>query len=558
MSNEKPAPESEEIPEAVVETQSRRISIIWIVPLVAILIGAWLVYKTVSEKGPQITIRFESAAGLEAGKTKIKHKDVELGLVEKIELTEDLSHVIVTANLVKQAEAFLSENTRFWVVRARVDVSGVSGLGTLFSGAYIAMEPGQTGPISRDFVGLEQPPPVSMESPGRYFVLESQQKGSIEIGSPVYYRQMKAGQVTNFQLSDDGRRFTIRVFVNAPFDQFVYRNTRFWESSGWEMSLDSEGVSLNTESLVSLLIGGIVFDVTRNRAPGLVAPDENLFLLYSSRQAAEETLYAVKRRWLLLFNESVAGLQSGAPVVIRGIPIGKVLDVQLDLDLERLDIRIPVLIEVYPEQIDPQYAESESEAERRRRLDQLVAKGFRGQLKTSSLLTGKQVVSFDMFADAAPAKIRWDGPDPYPVLPTVGTPIEEIGTKLAAVVAKIEKLPIEEIGRDLRAAMKSTRQLTASPELKKAIANLNSTLAETRMLMADFRSKVSPLMSETLNQARSSLAAAETALQPEAPLQSNLNEALLQLSLAARALRSLVDTLDRNPESLIRGKPILR
>lgn len=558
MRDDKPESESEEIPEAVVDTKTRRISIIWIVPLAAMLIGGWLVYKTVSEKGPQITIRFESAAGLEAGKTKIKHKDVDLGLVEKIELTEDLRHVIVTANLVKQAERFLSENTRFWVVRARVDVSGVSGLGTLFSGVHIAMEPGKPGKKVREFIGLEHPPPVSTESPGRYFILESERKGSIEIGSPVYYRQMKAGQVTDFQLSEDGRHFTIRIFVHAPFDRFVYRNTRFWESSGLEMSLDPKGVNLNTESLVSLLIGGIVFDVTRRQPPDIPAPAETLFLLYPSRQAAEETLYSVKRRLLLVFNESVAGLQPGAPVEIRGIPVGQVLDVKLEFDLDQMNIQIPVLIEIYPEQIDPAYADLVSADEQRQRLDQLVAKGLRGQLKTSSLLTGKQVVSFDMFPDAPPAKILWEGPDPYPVVPTVGTPIEEISTKIAGIVAKIEQLPIEAIGRDLQGVIQNTRQLTAAPELKEAIVNLNAALRETHALMADFRTVVSPQVSATLDQARLSLSAAETALHPDAPLQSNLGEALRQLSLAARSLRALVDTLERNPEVLIRGRSQLR
>jgi len=558
MPNDKPVLDSEEIPEAAVESRKRRISVIWIVPLVAILIGAWLVYKTVSEKGPAITIQFNSAAGLEAGKTRIKHKDVDLGVVETIELSEDLKHVVVTANLVKQAEAFLSENTRFWVVRARVDFSGISGLGTLFSGAYIAMDPGKTGSETREFIGLEQPPPVSTEAPGRYFILEAERKGSIEIGSPVYYRQMKAGQVTDVRLSEDGRLFTIRIFVDAPFDRFVYANTRFWESSGLDVSLDPKGVSLNTESLVSLLIGGIVFDVIRNQVPDIVAPAETLYFLFPSRQAAEEIQYRVKRRWLLLFKESVAGLQPGAPVEIQGIPVGQVLDVQLEMDLEQLDIRIPVLIEIYPEQIDPSYIESGSEVERRSRLDQLVAKGFRGQLKTVSLLTGKQVVSFDMFPDAPEERIDWDGPYPLPVIPTVGTPIEEIGTKVAHIVAEIEKLPIEEIGRDLQTIIHDTRQLTSSPELKEAILQLNATLKETHALVSGFRSVVSPQMSATLNQARLSLAAAETALHPDSPLQANFSEALLQLSLAARALRSLVDTLDRNPEAFIRGKPTLR
>lgn len=255
--------EFNEVPEAEVRSRKRRfsISIVWLVPLIAVLIGGWLVFKAFSEKGPEISITFKSAEGLEAGKTKIRYKDVELGQISKIELSEDLSMVVVTAELVKQAESFLSVNTRFWVVRARVGVSGVSGLGTLFSGAYITLDPGEPGNITHHFKGLENPPLVTTDLPGRHFLLKTESQGGLDIGSPVFYRKIQVGQVVAYELSENGQTIIFKVFINAPYHEYVYQNTRFWNASGINLKVDTQGVQLDTESLVSILIGGIAFGI---------------------------------------------------------------------------------------------------------------------------------------------------------------------------------------------------------------------------------------------------------------------------------------------------------
>ena len=262
------------MPDAVVSTRRRQISIVWVVPLVALLIGAWLVYKAISEKGPTITIAFKSAEGLEAGKTKIKYKDVELGQVTEINLSSDLSHVVVTAELVKATENFLTANTRFWVVRARVAAGEVSGLGTIFSGAYIALDPGKTGLPASHFVGLETPPVVTTDLPGRPLHPEGLNPGLPGYRPPVYYRQIKVGQVVGYKLEEDGRAVTVKIFVNAPFDKFVYKNTRFWNASGLDVAVDASGIRVNTESIVTILIGGIAFDTPANLEPGGPAEPE--------------------------------------------------------------------------------------------------------------------------------------------------------------------------------------------------------------------------------------------------------------------------------------------
>jgi paraquat-inducible protein B len=256
------------MPEAEVRTTKRRLSIVWMVPLVAVAIGGWLVFKAISEKGPTITITFKSAEGLEAGKTKIKYKDVELGKVGSIALSDDLSQVIVKAELVKQAGNFLSQNTRFWVVRARVAAGGISGLGTLFSGAYIGLDPGKPGTPATHFQGLETPPVVTTDLPGSHFVLRASSLGSLNVGVPVYFRRIEVGRVVSYQLDEDGQAVTVKVFVHDPHHELVRKNTRFWNASGLDIAISAEGIRVDTESFVTLMIGGIAFDTPVNMEPG--------------------------------------------------------------------------------------------------------------------------------------------------------------------------------------------------------------------------------------------------------------------------------------------------
>jgi paraquat-inducible protein B len=580
MSDEKsPSNENNELPEAVVSTRRRSISIVWVVPLVALLIGAWLVYKAVSEKGPTVTIAFKSAEGLEAGKTKIKFKDVELGQVSKISLSPDLTQVLVTAELVKQAEKFLSVNTRFWVVRARVAAGQVSGLGTLFSGAYIGLDPGKPGRMATHFEGLENPPVVTTESPGRRFTLEASRLGSLDIGAPVYYRQIKVGQVVGYNLQKDGQAVDIQVFVNSPIDKLVYKNTRFWNASGLDVAVDASGIRVNTESLMTILIGGIAFDTPANLEPGGPVDSDKVFKLYDSREKIYEKTYAKKARWLLYFKGSVRGLTVGSPVEFRGIRIGQVLDINLEYDAVDKSFKIPVLIEIEPERI--KVIGDKDLRDQEKMDDYLVEQGLRAQLNTGSLITGQLFVELDFHPDAPPAKINREGR--YPEIPTIPAPMQEITTSLTQLLKKLEKLPIEQIGSDLRDTVQSAKQLVASaelqeavanlnqtlkqaqqfaaalnqavaPELKSAVSSLNETLKRTRQLAQSFDADVVPELSATLQQAQSTLKALNGTVGKDSPLYYELMRVFKELSEAARSIRVMADYLERNPDALIYGK----
>lgn len=554
MSNsKKDLPDLNDVPEAEVRSRKRHISIsiVWLVPLIAVLIGGWLVFKAFSEKGPEITITFKSAEGLEAGKTKIKYKEVELGKVSAINLSEDLSKVIVTAELVKEAENFLSVNTRFWVVRARVGVSGVSGLGTLFSGAYITLDPGMPGNQTHHFKGLELPPLVTTDLPGRHFLLKADNRGSLDIGSPVFYRKIQVGQVVAYNLEENGNTVLFKVFINAPYHSYVYQNTRFWNASGIDVKVDTQGVQIDTESLVSILIGGIAFGIPRAEVPAEPAEKEALFRLYKNRDEANARTYLLKTKSILYFDESVRGLDIGAPVEFWGIQMGQVLDVKLVYDQQKNNFRVRVLVETETERFY-EAGFVGSDVDRKKMLEGLLSRGFRAQLKTGNLLTGKQIVILDFFPDAEPATMKEE--DGIAVFPTVTTPMAEISDKFMQILDKLDNLPLEQIGKDLQDTLHGAKQIAESPEILKAIRNLNATLQETSLLVSDLRTKVTPEINAVLEEARQSLANAEHMLNADSPLQVKMNTALQEISGAARSLRLLMNYLEQHPESLLRGK----
>jgi paraquat-inducible protein B len=541
-------PDLESLPQAVVQ-RKKQISIVWLVPVVAILIGGWLAYKGLTEKGPIVTISFESAEGLEAGKTKLKYKDVDVGQVETIRFNADLSRVLVTAELVKEAEPYLTEHTRFWVVRPRVTASGISGLGTLFSGAYIGMDPGKEGRPVESFEGLEIPPVVTRDMPGRDFILRATALGSLDIGAPVYYRQIQVGQVTGYELDKEAQSLSIKVFINAPHDALVHKNTRFWNASGFDVKLDAGGLKINTESLVSIMMGGIAFETPTSLEAGGPAEEGYEFRLYETRESIFERTYTQKMHYILNFNESIRGLTVGAPVEFRGIRIGQVVDIKAEYDPETLSPRITVLIETEPQRWERPREASEDPIQY---IQKLVDKGLRAQLKTGSLLTGQLFVDVDFHPDAPKAQVKFE--QNFPEVPTIPAPLQVITARVNELLSKLEKLPIEQIGKDLGDTLQNVKRLSESKQLLEAVQALNETLQQTRQLVQNLDSNVAPAIGSTLDQAQKTLLSVEGTLGKDAPLQHELRRALKELAEAARGIRILTDYLERHPDSLIYGK----
>jgi paraquat-inducible protein B len=467
-------------------------------------------------------------------------------------LSEDISHVIVKAELVKGSKNYLSENTRFWVVRARVTAGSISGLGTLFSGAYIGLDPGQPGKPATQFKGLEVPPVVTADLPGSHFQLRAASLGSLNVGVPVYFRRIEVGQVVSYQLDEDGQAVTVKVFVHDPHHELVRKNTRFWNASGLDVAVSAEGIRVDTESFTTMMIGGIAFDTPANLEPGEPAEENEVFKLYENRDSISEKTYARKEKWLLHFDGDVRGLKEGAPVELQGIQIGQVLDVNLVFDVDKAAFSIPVLVETEPDRIKA-IGQLPEGAEEKKMMDYLVDKGLRAQLKTGSLITGQLLVAIDMHPEAPPARINWEGR--YPELPTVPTAMAEITTNLTQLLRKLEKLPIEQIGSDLRDTVAGAKRLINSAELERSITALNKTLDQAQKFVAALNTSIEPELKTAASNLNSALLQAQKLTKS---LNSNLTpqaeRTLKELQAAARSIKVWAAYLERNPEALIRGK----
>lgn len=554
MTDESQNPDFATIPEAVFQPRRRRrLQLVWIIPIIAAIIGASLAIKSYVERGPVITITFLNGEGLEPGKTKIKYKEVQIGEVKGIAIAKDRSHVVVTAELTREAEGLLVADTRFWVVRARIAGGNVSGLGTLMGGSYIGVDAGTASVRKAEFNGLERPPVVTMDVPGRQFVLHAKDIGSLDIASPLFYRRIQVGEVMAYELDKDGTGVTLKVFVRAPFDQYVKANTTFWQASGIDVTLDANGVKVNTESMVSILLGGISFQTPEDRSDALPAQANNVFTLFASRDEALKRPDTVVENYVLVFKESVRGLPVGAPVDLRGVTVGEVSKINVELDPRRNEFSMPVEIQFYPERLRARYRTKSQQGKplaSRELLNSLVEHGFRAQLRSGNLLTGQMYVALDVFPKAAAAKMDWN--KPVPEFPTIAGSMEQFQTSLMQIVQKIDKLPMEELAGDARQAIK-----TLDTTLKNADQLLKSIDAvivpEARSMLTDVRKSLDDVRS-TLEEARKTLGGAKQTLSADAPLQKDLREALREMNRAAQSLRGLGDYLERHPESLIWGK----
>ena len=526
-------------PAIPVISKRRRISAVWIIPVIAIAIGVWLFVHTINQKGPTIEIQFESAEGLEAGKTKIKLRDVGIGLVTNIALGENPSYVIVTAEIQKDAARFIKSDTAFWVVRPRIQGASVSGLGTLVSGAYISILPGASENTESKFVALAGPPLIEDEESGKHFILEAERRGSLTPGSPVYLRDLKVGEVTSITLAENNRYMEIGIFIRDPYDETVLSTTRFWNASGVEFSIGAEGVDVQVASLETLLSGGIAFEtLDRN---GRTPPENARYRLYASRSQIDEFSFKEKIRYVLYFDDSVRGLSVDAPVEFRGIKIGNVTSINAEFDPTDATVRIPVIIDIQPERIDRLFNRDSAEQFNRRSFKSLVDLGLRGQLQTGSLLTGKLFVALDFYPES---EMRLVGATTeFPEIPTIPTVLGKFEDSATAILNKLEKVPLDQLSRNLVDVTAALKTVLEDPAIHETLIASKNTMEDLGNVVAKLDQQVMPKMADTLASYDNSSEAYR-----------QLVRTLEELQAAADALRDLADELERAPEALIRGK----
>ena len=536
---DKPAPSPALPRPRVVRRREWLPSLIWLIPIVAALVGITLVARILMERGPEVVLTLKTAEGLEAGKTAVKYKDVQIGLVTHLRLARDRSHVRVLVQFNKDAESFTASDSRFWVVRPRLDTSGISGLNTLLSGAYIGADAGVSKETSGEFTGLETPPIVTRDDSGQQFLLRANDVGSLDVGSPVYFRRVKVGQVAAYELDGDGRGVTIRVFVNAPYDKFVGMNTRFWQASGIDAQLSASGFTLRTQSLATILLGGIAFQAPED-AMGPLAKANASFTLAQDEATAMKEPDGPSQTLLMYFNQSLRGLTPGAPVDFRGVVIGEVKSIGVEFDRAEREFRMPVLVQVYPDRLRRRSGSAEateSRSTQQERLRFLAEKGLRAQLRNGNLLTGQVYVALDFFPKAPAAKI--DVTKNPIELPTVANSLDEIQSQVQEIATKLNKVPYEQIAGDLRTTL----------------ATLNKTLAATEQTVNRINSDVTPELAAAMKAVRKTVNTAERTLADDSPLQQDMRQTLRELTRAAGSVRVLTDYLERHPESLLRGKP---
>ncbi len=534
-------------------------SLVWLIPVITALIGGWLIHKTLSEKGPQIEITFKTAEGIEAGKTKIKYKEIEIGVVDSVHFSHDFSNIILKARMEKAAEAFLGKGTRFWVVKPRLSMREATGLGTLLSGSYIEIEPGQ-GALQNQFEGLDKPPVIKSDVDGTKLMLLTRNLGSLDTGSPIYYQGILAGEIHGWELRDDRKSIHIHAFVKAPYHRLVKSNTRFWNISGIDLSIGSEGINVHTESFQSLLYGGIAFETPETLEPEKEPLDRVVFTLYEDYPSTHEVSYKNKMSFILFFEDSVRGLKVGAPVEFKGIKVGIVKDVRLEFNGQDPDFQIPVLIEIEPERFISQDAAGGPPEFETFKI--LVDRGLRASLQTGSLLTGQLYVELDMHPDTPIQRVNTRGD--FPELPTIQGDLEQMTASVKTILARMEKLEIEQIGSQLLKTLQDANKLINKPELADAIDQFQASLLLFKTVLHKLDQHTGPLSTnlekaigaghETLKKAQETLGLVDEMLKPESPLQYRFIELTGEMAEMARSIRTLVDMLERNPNALIFGK----
>jgi paraquat-inducible protein B len=551
-------------PRAVIRSgidRRRRLSLVWAIPIVSALIGGWLAWRTLQDRGPLITITFESASGLTAGQSHVRHKDVDMGLVEKIALSKDLQRVVVTVRMKREADPLLTDKAMFWIVKPRFFAGAVSGLETLVSGSYIELQPAAAGgKPTTEFTGLETPPVLTSDVPGHNYLLEAPRLGNISLGSPVLFRDLEVGEVLGWDIGNMAETVTIHAFVRAPYDAYVHDNSRFWNDSGAKVSLGPNGLQLQLDSLRAVLLGGIAFD-TPEQGRGFPESTENhVFPLYDNQEAAESAAFPRRLHFLVNFQSSVAGLSPGAAVTLHGIKIGEVRSVGLLYDKSLDSVVAPVHFAVEPERIAELDLPTGGDLDAK--VSDLVRRGLRVRLDSASLLTGQKRLAMDIYPDTPPAPLAKQG-DTY-IIPVLPGGSEDIATTAGALLGKLDAIPFDQIADNLTKTLAGVNGLVNGPDLPQSLVSLRTTLADADTLVKQLNAATEPLpqklpaiiaqLDSAARRLNSLVASVQSGYGGDSDFSRNASRLLAQLSDTARSFRVLADLLTRHPEALIRGR----
>jgi paraquat-inducible protein B len=520
-----------------------RVSPIWIVPIVALLIGLWLIYDNYTRVGKQITLSMTNAEGIEAGKTKIKVHSVDIGQVEQVTLSDDLTHIEVLARITPKAQPMLVKDTQLWVVKPRIGLEGISGLNTVISGSYIQLQPGKELEETDHFTVLDQPPISLNGAKGVHVNLEGKVGNALRVGDPVTYQGLRVGRVVSATFDPKQRKMQHELFIEHPYDVLVTENSRFWTAVGIDVKLDAEGFKANIPTVESLIAGGVSFGHPDDTPMGQPVRSATKFELFANEEAARQQTYAQYIEYVLLVDDTVRGLTKGAPVEFRGLRIGTVMNVpwKFNSPERKKDFRyaIPVLIHLEPGRLaDNGQANLE---EWKTRIGHMLERGLHATLKSGNLLTGSVYVDLNVGQKGhKPYKReRFEG---LPVLPTSATSLAQIEQKLSDLLDKLNHLNVEPVlsgldknlqqseitMKEIRALSVQVNQFISQPDLQQMPANLNKTMQEVQATLKG--------------------------LSPDSPAYQELTSTLQRLDKALRDIQPLARTLNEEPSAVLFGR----
>ena len=532
---------------------SQSFSVIWIIPIISLLVGGWLAYKTISERGPEILIIFDAVEGIEEGLTKIKFKEVNVGKVTDISLNTDLSKVHIKARLTRSMSAHLSSDSQFWIVKPRISSSGVSGLNTLISGIHIAFSPGTSKDSSKVFYGLSDTPEIHANAKGTQIILNAKSLGSLDRGSPVYFRKIQVGEVIQYSLTSEGQNVEVKLFIKRPYDSLITSNTRFWNASGVNLNINSSGISANIESLTSLVSGGIAFETPIDLN---TSADKNVlrkvYTLHSKYKDAVAKPFLHKLHFVMYFDKSLRGLTKGANVEFRGIIVGKVLDIGIELNQDTLEVRAPVLVELHPEAL----TDFDKLNNKEHVIEKWIKRGLKAKLSTSNLLTGSLYIdlSFEK-VDGNDKKILLAGD--IPIFPTIEATYDRLTDSATRTIEKLAKMPLLEISEQLLITTKRINEMTDQSNPKSTVSNFNYLLRDINNLTTTANESL-PSITKSLEismiNLNRTLDNTQGLVANDSKLVLNTQELIRSLSSAARSFESLTSYLERNPSALLYGK----
>jgi paraquat-inducible protein B len=540
-----PVAQAEAVPRA-----RRTFGIVWLVPVVALALALWVAWSTWSDRGPLITVTFQTASGIEAGKTKLRYRDIDIGQVGSVTIGDDLRSVVTTIQVQAEASRLITDSSRFWVVRPRFGGGQVSGLETLVSGAYIEVDPGEGTEPQTEFVGLENPPRVRSDTPGRSFVLRAPSLGGLSVSSPVLFRGIEVGEITDFDLPKDHEDLAVHLFVRQPYANLVRTGSRFWREHAIDFDLGAEGVQFSIGNLETLLRGGVVFNTP---AQGDAAAEGANFTLFDDEEEISEALITERVPLISYFDGSVRGLSPGAPVEVRGMRIGTVREVGIEYDVANQKVQVPVVYDIEPQRIRIVNGEGVPDGAE---IAALVERGLRAQLATGNLITGQLLITLDFAPDAPPAKLVREGDRLR--MPTIPSSLDTIQRSLTGLLDEIGKLPIDDLVAQLRKTVEAIGGIAGSGELQKSLVNVNEVLTRLSALADNLDRASVPALAELQRTAQAlgdAARSADSLMGPRSGTRQDINQMMQELTSAARSIGNLADYLERHPEALLRGKP---